>query len=404
MKLQLNGKKIIVGVSGSIAAYKSALLVRLLVKAGAEVQVIMTAAAAEFITPLTLATLSKRPALSAYVRDEEGTWNNHVELGLWADALVIAPATAHTLAKCANGLCDDLLTAVYLSARCPVFLAPAMDLDMYRHGSTQANLERLQSFDNTIIEAGYGELASGLIGEGRLAEPEEIVQRLEKHFSRRSVAVGKRVLITAGPTQEAIDPVRYISNHSSGKMGYAIAGAFANAGAHVTLVSGPVALEVIDSSIRKIAVRSAREMFAATESEFVGSDLVIFAAAVADYAPANVAVQKIKKKEAEFSLAMTKTVDIAGTLGPRKNQNQLLMGFALETNDELANAHKKLQTKELDYIVLNSLNDPGAGFAHDTNKITVIDREGVERHFELKTKQEAAQDILELILEKWSEA
>ena len=404
MKLQLTGKKILVGVTGSIAAYKSALLVRLLVKAGAEVQVIMTTAAAEFITPLTLATLSKRPALSAYVRDEKGTWNNHVELGLWADALVIAPATAHTLAKCANGLCDDLLTAVYLSARCPVFFAPAMDLDMYRHGSTQANLERLHSFGHSIIEAGYGELASGLIGEGRLAEPEEIVQRLEKHFSRHSVAVGKRVLITAGPTQEAIDPVRYISNHSSGKMGYAIARVFANAGAQVTLVSGPVALDINDSSIKKISVRSAHEMFVATEAEFVGNDLVIFAAAVADYAPANVAEQKIKKKEAEFSLEMVKTVDIAGTLGPRKKANQLLMGFALETNDELANAHKKLQTKQLDYIVLNSLNDPGAGFAHDTNKITVIDREGVERHFELKTKQEAAQDLLELIIEKWSEA
>lgn len=402
--MQLDAKKILVGVSGSIAAYKAAVLVRLLVKAGAEVQVIMTAAAAEFITPLTLATLSRRPALSAYVRDEEGSWNNHVELGLWADALVIAPATAHTLAKCANGLCDDLLTAVYLSARCPVFFAPAMDLDMYRHGSTQANLERLQSFGNSIIEAGYGELASGLIGEGRLAEPEEIVQRLEKHFSRRSVAVGKRVLITAGPTQEAIDPVRFISNHSSGKMGYAIARAFANAGAQVTLVSGPVALEMNDSSIKKISVRSAREMFATTEAEFTSSDLVIFAAAVADYAPAEVAEQKIKKKELELGLAVTKTLDIAGTLGSRKKPNQLLIGFALETNDELNNAHKKLRAKNLDYIVLNSLNDPGAGFAHDTNKITVIDRAGVERHFELKTKQEAAQDILELIIEKWSEA
>ena len=402
--MQLVGKKILVGVSGSIAAYKSALLVRLLVKAGAEVQVVMTTAATDFITPLTLATLSKRPALSAYVRDEEGTWNNHVELGLWADALVIAPATAHTLAKCANGLCDDLLTAVYLSARCPVFVAPAMDLDMYRHGSTQANLQKLESYGDNIIEPGCGELASGLVGEGRLAEPEEIVQRLERHFSRRSVAVGKRVLITAGPTQEAIDPVRFVSNHSSGKMGYAIARAFANAGAKVTLVSGPVALDVTDPSIKKISVRSAHEMFTATEAEFVGSDLVIFAAAVADYAPAEVAQQKIKKKEMEFSLEMTKTVDIAGTLGLRKKSNQLLVGFALETNDELENARKKLETKNLDYVVLNSLNDLGAGFAHDTNKITVIGREGVERHFELKTKQEAAQDLLELIIRKWSEA
>lgn len=364
----------------------------------------MTTAATDFITPLTLATLSKRPALSAYVRDEEGTWNNHVELGLWADALVIAPATAHTLAKCANGLCNDLLTAVYLSARCPVFVAPAMDLDMYRHGSTQANLQKLESYGDNIIEPGCGELASGLVGEGRLAEPEEIVQRLERHFSRRSVAVGKRVLITAGPTQEAIDPVRFVSNHSSGKMGYAIARAFANAGAKVTLVSGPVALDVTDPSIKKISVRSAHEMFTATEAEFVGSDLVIFAAAVADYAPAEVAQQKIKKKEMEFGLEMTKTVDIAGTLGLRKKPNQLLVGFALETTDELGNARKKLQAKNLDYVVLNSLNDLGAGFAHDTNKITVIDREGVERHFELKTKREAAQDILELIIVKWSEA
>jgi len=278
-----------------------------------------------------------------------------------------------------------------------------MDLDMYRHGSTRANLQKLESYGNNIIEPGCGELASGLVGEGRLAEPEEIVQRLGKHFSRRSVAVGKRVLITAGPTQEAIDPVRYISNYSSGKMGYALARAFANAGAQVTLVSGPVALDVSNSDIKKISVRSAQEMFAAAETEFGANDLVIFAAAVADYAPAEIAQQKIKKKEMEFSLAMTKTVDIAGTLGPRKKPSQLLVGFALETNDELENAHKKLQTKQLDYIILNSLNDPGAGFAHDTNKITVIDREGVQRRFELKTKEEVAQDILELIITKWSE-
>ncbi|MFB9295672.1 bifunctional phosphopantothenoylcysteine decarboxylase/phosphopantothenate--cysteine ligase CoaBC [Persicitalea jodogahamensis] len=402
--MNLKGKKIILGVSGSIAAYKSALLARLLVKAGAEVQVIMTETAADFITPLTLATLSKRPALSAYVRNEEGVWNNHIELGLWADVVLIAPATARTLAKCAHGLCDDLLTAVYLSARCPVFFAPAMDVDMYHHGSTRANIERLQSYGNQIIEAEHGELASGLVGEGRLAEPEEIVRYLESHFSRRSVATGKRVLITAGPTQEAIDPVRYISNHSSGKMGYAIAHAFAGAGAQVTVVSGPVSLEVTDRSIKRVNVRSAQEMFLATEAQFDGSDLVIFAAAVADYAPAEVAANKMKKKEQEFGLRMTQTVDIAGTLGARKKSGQLLIGFALETNDEVENASKKLQTKQLDYIVLNSLNDPGAGFAYDTNKITVIDREGVERRFELKSKQEVAQDILELILEKWSEA
>ena len=279
-----------------------------------------------------------------------------------------------------------------------------MDLDMYRHGSTQANIQRLQSFGDFIIEAGYGELASGLVGEGRLAEPEAIVRRLEKQFSRRSVAVGKRVLVTAGPTQEAIDPVRYVSNHSSGKMAYAIAKAFADAGATVKLVSGPVSIKTEDQAIDIVKVRSAGEMFSVTERCFAGNDLVVFAAAVADYAPAEVADRKIKKKSAEFSLAMTKTVDIAGTLGPRKKQNQLLMGFALETDNEVSNARKKLEAKNLDYIVLNSLNDPGAGFAHDTNKITVIDREGLERHFELKTKREAAQDLLEIILEKWSEA
>jgi phosphopantothenoylcysteine decarboxylase / phosphopantothenate---cysteine ligase len=399
----LNGKKIIVGVTGSIAAYKSALLVRLLVKAGAEVQVIMTRAATEFITPLTLATLSKRPALSAYVQNDEGEWNNHVALGLWADLIVVAPATANTLAKCANGLCDDLLTAVYLSARCPVYFAPAMDLDMFRHPSTQQNLERLSGYGNGIIEVGTGELASGLVGEGRLAEPEEILHVLENHFARIPVVRGKRVLITAGPTQEDLDPVRYISNHSSGKMGYAIAGAFARAGALVTLVSGPVIVAPPDPTVRLVRVRSASDMFAATQEHFAASDLVVFSAAVADYTPATVATTKIKKKEDTFELALTKTQDIAGTLGATKKPNQLLVGFALETDNELENAQKKLASKNLDYIVLNSMNDSGAGFAHDTNKITVIDREGLIRQFELKTKQEVAQDILEIIVEKWSE-
>jgi phosphopantothenoylcysteine decarboxylase / phosphopantothenate---cysteine ligase len=399
----LTGKKIIVGVTGSIAAYKSALLVRLLVKAGAEVQVIMTPAAREFITPLTLGTLSKRPVLSDYVRNQEGVWNNHVELGLWADVMIIAPATARTLAKCAHGLCDDLLTAVYLSARCPVYFAPAMDLDMHQHFSTRNNLVLLQENGNSIIDAGYGELASGLVGEGRLAEPEEMLQTLEKHFASRPVAHGKKVLITAGPTQEALDPVRYVSNHSSGKMGYALAKAFAYAGANVTLISGPVALALPDPSIRLLKVRSAQEMLHAALDHFEAADLTIFSAAVADYTPAAVSERKIKKQEAEFLLAMTKTTDIAGTLGKKKNQNQLLVGFALETDDELENARRKLKNKNLDYIVLNSLNDEGAGFAHDTNKITVIDRDDLIRHYELKSKQEAAQDLLEILLEKWSE-
>lgn len=402
--MNLVGKKILIGVSGSIAAYKSALLVRLLIKAGAEVQVLMTQAAIEFITPLTLATLSKNPVLSTYASDDgTGRWNNHVELGLWADALLIAPATAHTLARCANGLCDDLLTAVYLSARCPVFFAPAMDLDMYRHGSTLHNIQRLRSYGNVIVEAEYGELASGLVGEGRLAEPEVLVEVLQRHFARKPVAAGKRVLITAGPTQEALDPVRYISNHSTGKMGYAIARAFAQAGADVTVVSGPVVLDSPDPSVRLVKVRSARQMLEASQEHFTISDLVIFAAAVADYAPAEVAEQKIKKQGGTLEVHLTKTTDIALTLGKQKQAHQLLVGFALETENELENARRKLESKNLDFIVLNSLNDPGAGFSYDTNKITVIGKEGSIRHFELKKKEEVAQDILNIILEKWSE-
>ncbi|MPR32187.1 bifunctional phosphopantothenoylcysteine decarboxylase/phosphopantothenate--cysteine ligase CoaBC [Salmonirosea aquatica] len=403
--MNLVEKKILVGVSGSIAAYKSAVLVRLLVKSGAEVRVLMTHAATEFITPLTLATLSKNPVLSTYASDDGiGQWNNHVELGLWADAFIIAPATAHTLARCANGLCDDLLTAVYLSARCPVFFAPAMDLDMYRHGSTLHNIQRLRSYGNILIEAEYGELASGLVGEGRLAEPEILLEALQRHFNHRPVVAGKRVLITAGPTQEAMDPVRYISNHSSGKMGYAIARTFAQAGADVTLVSGPVGLDAPDAAVRLVKVRSARQMLEASQEYFAASDLVVFAAAVADYAPSEVAEQKIKKHEGTFELNLTKTPDIALMLGRQKRAHQLLVGFALETENEQENARRKLESKNLDFIVLNSLNDPGAGFAYDTNKITVIDREGLIRHFELKKKEEVAQDILDIITEKWSEA
>ena len=391
------------GVSGSIAAYKSALLVRLLIKEGAEIQVVMTDSAKQFITPLTLGTLSKRPVYSSFTQSENGTWNNHVDLGLWADAMIVAPATARTLSKCATGDCDDLLTAVYLSARCPVFFCPAMDVDMYRHASTQQNLKKLTSFGNTIIEAEFGELASGLIGEGRLAEPEKIVEYLIKHFSKQSVAFGKKVLITAGPTAEPIDPVRYISNRSSGKMGYAIAKAFAQAGAQVTLVSGPTSLANPDESIKRINVETAIEMFNATNDHFAESDLIIFSAAVADYSPAHVSDQKIKKQGHDMNLALVKTQDIAGILGQQKKDGQLLVGFALETEHEMDYAKDKLHRKNLDFIILNSLNDAGSGFAHDTNKITVIDRlENVTR-YPLKSKNEVALDILNTIIKKWSE-
>lgn len=396
----LQNKKIIVGVTGSIAAYKSALLVRLLIKTGAEVQVIMTNAAQSFITPLTLATLSKRPALSEFVQNEAGEWNNHVDLGLWADAVVVAPATAHTLSKCATGLCDDLLTAVYLSARCPVFFAPAMDLDMYQHGSTQKNLETLQAFGNHLIQAEHGELASGLVGTGRMAEPEHIITALEKHFSVQPVLKAKKVLITAGPTQEPIDPVRYISNHSTGKMGYSIAQAFAFAGADVTLVSGPTNQTLEDSSINVIKVKSAQEMYEATAGQFPAADIIILSAAVADYTPAQPADRKIKKKETHFSIELTKTVDIAATLGRQKKSHQLMVGFALETDNEFENALGKLASKNLDLIVLNSLNDKGAGFAYDTNKITVIESDATVHQFELKSKNEVAQDILALVVSK----
>ena len=388
------------GVSGSIAAYKSALLVRLLVKAGAEVQVIMTESAKAFITPLTLATLSKRPALSTFVADDKGVWNNHVDLGIWADALVIAPASARTLARCAMALCDDLLSATYLSAKCPVFVAPAMDLDMYRHPATLENLDRLRRFGNHIIQAEHGELASGLIGEGRLAEPETIVQTLERHFSKQAVLIGKSVLITAGPTQEAIDPVRYISNYSTGKMGFAIARAFALAGADVTLICGPTYLPTPEPTIRRVDVRSAQAMYEAAALAFPTADITILNAAVADYTPAYPATEKIKKKEAKFAVELTKTVDIAATLGAEKRAGQLMMGFALETNNERENALGKLHRKNLDWIVLNSLRDTGAGFGHDTNKITVMDRQEVITEFGLKTKDEVAADLLSIIVQK----
>ncbi|PWK24464.1 phosphopantothenoylcysteine decarboxylase/phosphopantothenate--cysteine ligase [Arcicella aurantiaca] len=398
----LKNKKIILGVTGSIAAYKVASLTRLLVKEGAEVQIVMTQVAKEFITPLTLATLSKKPALAEFVKDQTGTWNNHVDLGLWADVILIAPATAHTLAKCANGICDDLLTAVYLSAKCPVMFAPAMDLDMYQHPSTLENLRKLHSFGNQIVKSNFGELASGLVGEGRMAEPEELVEILTKHFSENAILKGKNVLITAGPTQEPIDPVRFISNHSTGKMGYAIANKLAKAGANVTLVSGHVALKSPDSSINLVKVRSAKEMYEASQKAFEQADVIILAAAVADYTPAVVADKKIKKKEDTFNIELTKTTDIAKTLGQQKRSDQLMIGFALETDNEVENALGKIKSKNLDMIVLNSLQNAGAGFGHDTNKISIIKRDGTMIDFDLKSKQDVAQDIMEAIISQLS--
>jgi phosphopantothenoylcysteine decarboxylase/phosphopantothenate--cysteine ligase len=395
--MSLSGKRILLGVTGSIAAYKSALLVRLLVKAGAEVQVILTRAAHDFITPLTLATLSKRPVLTEFVaNDGTGTWHNHVDLGLWADAYLIAPATAHSLAKCAHGFCDDLLTAAYLSARCPVWFAPAMDVDMMRHPSTVESVRKLESYGNSIIEPEHGELASGLVGEGRLAEPETIVQVLERHFSRREAWVGKRVLLTAGPTQEALDPVRFISNHSTGKMGYALADRLAAAGAAVTLVSGPVGLKA-PLGVEVVPIRSAQELYEAAQARFAESDVVILAAAVADYAPSTVSEQKIKKSGDTLTLELARTVDSAATLGMQKQPGQVLVGFALETENERENALKKLRSKKLDLIVLNSLRDAGAGFGHETNRVTLLDRNERVQEFGLKSKTEVADDIIQTI-------
>jgi phosphopantothenoylcysteine decarboxylase / phosphopantothenate---cysteine ligase len=396
----LAGKKILLGVTGSIAAYKSAVLTRLLVKAGAEVKVLMTASAHDFITPLTLSTLSKNPVLTDFVKNRSGEWNNHVELGLWANAMVLAPASANTMAKMANGICDNLLLAVYLSARCPVFFSPAMDLDMLQHPSTKENIARLQSFGNRIIDPTFGELASGLVGLGRMAEPEEIVRHLEQHFSSSGRLSGKKVLVTAGPTHEAIDPVRFIGNHSSGKMGFAIAEALANEGASVNLVTGPTQQHTQHPLIYVKAVTSAEEMYNACTQLFPTTDITVLSAAVADYKPTVRADQKIKKKDDVLTLELTKTHDIAASLGKLKHNGQVIVGFALETEQENANALKKLESKNFDLIVLNSLNDPGAGFGHDTNKITIIDRKQQQKSFELKNKKEVAQDIVNAIIEK----
>ncbi|MCS4168451.1 bifunctional phosphopantothenoylcysteine decarboxylase/phosphopantothenate--cysteine ligase CoaBC [Sphingobacterium paramultivorum] len=395
--MALAGKNIVIAVCGSIAAYKIASLIRLLLKADARVNVVMSKEATAFITPLTLSTLSKNPVLIDYYQPNTGEWNNHVEIALNADYILVAPATANTLAKMANGFCDNLLTAVYLSAKCPVLFAPAMDLDMWKHPSTQSNINKLSSYGNILIPPGKGELASGLVGEGRLAEPEEILDFLVKFSEKGLPLAGKKALVSAGPTYEAIDPVRFIGNHSSGKMGYAIATQLEELGADVTLVSGPSALK-LPKGVDTISVTSAAEMLHACEEHFEAADIVVMSAAVADYTPVEVASQKIKKKENEFSIELKKTVDILATLGAKKKENQLLVGFALETNNELENAKGKLIRKNLDFIVLNSMQDKGAGFATDTNKVTIIDRSGNTREFSLKSKEEVAKDICSIIV------
>ncbi|MDR5589781.1 bifunctional phosphopantothenoylcysteine decarboxylase/phosphopantothenate--cysteine ligase CoaBC [Christiangramia sp. SM2212] len=395
----LKGKKVLLGITGGIAAFKTAALVRLFVKAGASVKVVMTPAAKEFITPLTLSTLSKNEVFSSFTdeEDENAKWNNHVELGLWADFMLIAPATASTLSKMASGNSDNFLLATYLSAKCPVFFAPAMDLDMYKHPSTKNSFQKLQEYENIMIPAGDGELASGLHGEGRMAEPEEIIDFIENHFSEDLPLKGKKILITAGPTYEAIDPVRFIGNHSSGKMGYEIAEAAMKLGAEVTLISGPTHLSIDEKHINLLRVTSTRDMYEAAHANFAETDVFVSAAAVADYKPKFVADKKIKKNDDSLTLELTKTEDILASLGEEK-RGQKLIGFALETNNEEENARKKLKKKNLDFIVLNSLNDKGAGFKSDTNKISIIypDR---KKDFDLKSKKEVAGDILNEIIE-----
>ncbi len=395
----MKGKKIIIGITGGIAAYKAAILVRLFIKKGAEVQVIMTPFAEKFITPLTLSTLSQKPVLKMFYNPENGDWNSHVDLGLWADAFVIAPATANTLGKAANGIADNLLLTTYLSAKCPVFWAPAMDLDMFKHSSVRKNINTLKSFGNQIIDAETGELASGLEGKGRMAEPEHIVSYLENFFNEKKKLRGHKVLITAGPTYENIDPVRFIGNRSSGKMGYALADIFSENGADVTLISGPVNLKTENQRIKTISVQNADEMFSETEKYFSKHNIIIFAAAVADYTPENPAQSKIKKKTDNLSIKLKPTKDIAKELGKRKKKNQITVGFALETDNELVNAQNKISKKNFDFIVLNSLKDKGAGFGYDTNKISIIDKDNNIKRFKLKSKTEVAKDILNKVVE-----
>lgn len=392
----LQGKKILLGITGSIAAYKSIYLVRSLVKAGAEVRVIITPSAKDFVSSLTLSTLSRNPVLTDLF-DEE-SWSNHVMLGRWADLMIIAPLSCNTLAKMANGHCDNLLLATYLSATCPIVVAPAMDEDMWHHPATKENLKKLESFGNTIIPVEKGDLASGLTGEGRMAEPEQILDFICTRFFLTRPLTGKKAMVTAGPTYEPIDPVRFIGNHSTGKMGLAIARELQHRGAEVTLIMGPTQVDMSSNGIPIVKVKTADEMYRASNKVFEKSDIAIMAAAVADYAPVAIAKEKIKKKEDRLVLELTKTKDILKSLGEKKKEGQVLVGFALETNDEEQNAADKLQKKNADMIILNSLNDPGAGFGHDTNKITIFEKGGQQFSFDTKSKNEVAKDIVDTII------
>ena len=393
----LKGKKIILGITGSIAAYKACYIIRGLIKQGAEVQVVITPAGKEFITPITLSALTSKPVISEFFAQRDGTWNSHVDLGLWADAVLIAPATASTIGKMANGIADNMLITTYLSAKAPVFVAPAMDLDMFAHPATQKNLDILRSYGNHIIEPGTGELASHLVGKGRMEEPENIIRVLDEFFASSGELSGKKVMITAGPTYEKIDPVRFIGNYSSGKMGFALAEECARRGAQVTLITGPVQLKTQHSGIIRVDVESAEEMYKAAQAHFPDADAGILCAAVADYRPETVADKKIKREKEELTLHLRATQDIAASLGGIKRKQQCLVGFALETNNEQQNAEGKLERKNFDFIVLNSLNDAGAGFRHDTNKISIIDRKG-RTDYPLKSKTEVAQDIIDRLV------
>jgi phosphopantothenoylcysteine decarboxylase/phosphopantothenate--cysteine ligase len=396
--MRLEGKKIILGITGSIAAYKAAILLRLLIKEGAEVQVVITDAGKEFITPVTLSALSGKPVVSEFFGANDGTWNSHVDLGLWADLMLIAPATATTMGKMAAGIADNMLVTTYMSAKCPVFVAPAMDLDMFAHLSTQKNISTLKDYGNTVIEPGVGELASGLEGKGRMEEPANILEIVVDYFDRKKKLQNKTFLVTAGPTFEKIDPVRFIGNYSSGKMGYALADGLANMGAKVILVSGPVPVTTKHTRINVVPVVSAAEMYAKSVSVFPSCDGAIMCAAVADFTPLEVENKKTKRGKENWKLELKPTKDIAATLGKSKTNNQLLVGFALETNDEMENANKKLKKKNLDFIVLNSLQEKGAGFQVDTNKITIIDKDNNQQFFELKSKEEVASDIVEKVI------
>ena len=390
----MKGKKIVLGITGSIAAYKAAVLTRLLIKKGAEVQIVITPAGKEFITPITLSALTSKPVISEFFSQRDGTWHSHVDLGLWADAMVIAPATASTIGKMAHGIADNMLVTTYLSMKAPVFVAPAMDLDMFAHPSTQHNLDILRSYGNHIIEPASGELASHLVGKGRMEEPEKIVEALENFFTKQEDLKGKKVMITAGPTYEKIDPVRFIGNYSSGKMGYALAEVCAERGAEVTLISGPVNLNVSHPGIHRIDVESAEQMYQAAKEAYAQADAGILCAAVADFTPEQTADHKIKREKDDLVLRLKPTQDIAAALGKEKKPHQLLVGFALETNDEILHAQDKLVRKNFDFIVLNSLNDKGACFRCDTNKITIIELQG-ETPYPLKGKKEVSEDIID---------